>query len=117
VSEPKKSEESNVTSENILRIADELVHQVDETKKLVLIMLIAIVIAIPVSWHVSPLLLGSPYNFRLAGIVTIFIALVFVAIGIRQWIVFSKWTTRYKSYKALQAKVDAKLDFEREGAT
>jgi hypothetical protein len=116
VTEPKekKSTESDVTSENILRIADELVHQVDRTKKLVIIMIIAIVVAIPVSWHVSPYLLGSPYNFRLAGIVTIIIALAFIVVGVRQWMVFSKWTERYKAYKELQAKIDAKLDFDNE---
>jgi di/tricarboxylate transporter len=116
VTESKKSTESDVTSENILRIADELVRQVDRTKRMVMIMLVAIVVAIPVSWHVSPYLLGTPYNFMLAGVVTVFIALAFIIVGVRQWLVFSKWTERYKAYKELQAKIDAKLDFEEEGA-
>jgi energy-coupling factor transporter transmembrane protein EcfT len=110
----KQNNSEDVTSENILRIADELVHQVDKTKKLVLIMVVAIIVAIPLSWHVTPLLLGSPYNFRVAGIVTIFIAIAFIALGVRQWMTFSKWTERYKAYKELQAKIDAKLDFESE---
>jgi hypothetical protein len=112
VTEQKKSAESDVTSENILRIADELVREVDRTKKLAVIMIVAIIVAIPVSWHVTPYLLGTPYNFRVAGIVTIFIALAFIAVGVRQWMVFSRWTERYKAYKELQAKIDAKLDFE-----
>jgi len=115
LTESKKSTESEVTSESILRIADELVRQVDRTKKLVIIMLIAVVVAIPISWHVTPFLLGTPYNFRVAGIATIFIALVFIAVGVRQWMVFSRWTERYKAYKELQAEIDAKLDFEDEG--
>jgi Na+-driven multidrug efflux pump len=115
LTESKKSTESEVTSESILRIADELVRQVDRTKKLVIIMLIAVVVAIPISWHVTPYLLGTPYNFRVAGIATIFIALVFIAVGVRQWMVFSRWTERYKAYKELQARIDAKLDFEDEG--
>ena len=90
----ERSKEGEVTSENILRIADELVHQVDWTKKLVIIMIVAVVVAIPVSWHVTPYLLGTPYNFRVAGIVTILIALAFIVIGVRQWMVFSKWTER-----------------------
>jgi energy-coupling factor transporter transmembrane protein EcfT len=110
----KQNNREDITSENILRIADELVHQVDKTKKLVLIMVIAVIVAIPLSWHVTPLFLGSPYNFRVAGIVTIFIAIAFIAIGVRQWMTFSKWTERYKAYKELQAKIDAKLDFENE---
>jgi membrane protein YdbS with pleckstrin-like domain len=112
VTEARKSKESEVTSENILRIADELVREVDRTKRLAIIMIIAVVVAIPISWHVTPYLLGSPYNFRVAGIVTIFIALAFIAVGVRQWMAFSKWTERYKAYKELQAKIDAKLDFE-----
>jgi hypothetical protein len=112
VTESKMSRESEVTSENILRIADELVREVDRTKKLAVIMIVAIIVAIPVSWHVTPYLLGSPYNFRVAGIITIFIALAFIVIGVRQWMAFSKWTERYKAYKELQAKIDAQLDFE-----
>ena len=106
-----KNTESDVTSESILRIADELVRQVDITKKLVIIMIVAVIVGIPVSWHVTPYLLGTPYNFMLAGIVTIIIAAAFVAIGVRQSLVLSKWTERYKAYKELQAKIDAKLDF------
>jgi hypothetical protein len=112
----KKNTESDVTSESILRIADELVRQVDQTKKLVLIMIIAIVVGIPVSWHVAPLLVGTTRTFEVAGVVTIAIAVAFIVIGIRQWTVFSKWTERYKAYKILQAKIDAKLDFENEDA-
>jgi hypothetical protein len=107
-----KSKESEVTSESVLRIADELVSEVDRTKKLAIVMIFAVVVAIPVSWHVTPYLLGSPYNFRLAGVVAILIAIVFIAVGVRQWMTFSKWTERYKAYKELQAKIDAKLDFE-----
>ncbi len=110
---PKKNGNEDILADNILRIADELVSQVDKTKKVVIIMLVAVIVGIPVSWHVTPLLLpGSPYNFRVAGIVTILIALVFVAVAINQWMAFSKWTERYKAYKELQAKIDAKLDFE-----
>lgn len=114
MTERKTSKEGELTSENILRIADELVYQVDHTKRLVIVMIVAVIVAIPVSWHVTPFLLGSPYNFRVAGIVTIFIALAFVAVGVRQWMVFTKWTERYKAYKELQAKIDAKLDFDDE---
>jgi len=113
----KKSGEEDVLADNILRIADELVSQVDKTKKIVIIMLVAVIVGIPVSWHVTPLLLGTPYNFRAAGIVTILIALMFVAVAINQWMAFSKWTERYKAYKDLQKKIDEKLDFEGSAAT
>jgi hypothetical protein len=112
LADSSKKEEDNILSDNILRIADELVSQVDKTKKIVIIMVVAVIVGIPFSWHVTPLLLGSPYNFRVAGVVTIVIALVFVAVAINQWMAFSKWTERYKAYKDLQRKIDEKLDFE-----
>ncbi|HVB95503.1 MAG TPA: hypothetical protein VND41_02740 [Nitrososphaerales archaeon] len=112
----KKAEEGDILGDNILRIADELVSQVDKAKKYVLTMIVAVIVAIPLSWHVTPLLLGTPYNFRVAGIVTILVAVAFIAVGVRQWMTLSKWTERYKAYKELQAKIDAKLDFDRADA-
>jgi hypothetical protein len=117
MADSSRREKEDAPPANIFRIADELVDQVDKTKKYVVIMIIAVIVAIPVSWHVSPVLLGTPYNFMLAGVVTIVIAISFLVVGIRQWTVLSKWTKRYKSYKKLQEEVDAKLDFEGAGPT
>lgn len=110
----KEKDGNNVPAENLLRITDELVRQVDRTKRLVVIMIVAVVVAIPVAWHVAPLVSGSQGSFRAIGYVTIVVALVFLAVGIRQWMVLSKWTKRYRKYKLLQEKVDKRLDFESE---
>jgi H+/gluconate symporter-like permease len=107
-----KKDNRNGTSESILQIADNLVTQIDKTRKLLVIMIIAIIVAIPISWHVSPILLGSPYNFRLAGIVTVVLGIAFLAVGARQWLILSDWTGKYKAYKELQKEIDARLDFE-----
>jgi hypothetical protein len=104
--------EGDLMNENILRITDELVRTVDRTKKLVIVMIVAIVVGVPLSWHVTPLLLGTPYNFRVAGIVTIVVAAAFILVGAYQWASLSRWTERYKIYKELQQKIDAELDFE-----
>ncbi len=98
------------SEKNIFRIADELVRQVDRTKKIVLIMIIAVIVAVPVSWHLAPLVKGAP--FQLIGYVAIATAIAFFGIGTRQWLVLSRWTKRYKAYKTLQKKIDEKLDFE-----
>jgi hypothetical protein len=50
------------------------------------------------------------------GYITIAIAALFLAIGVRQWLLLSKWTSKYKRYKELQKKIDEKLDFESEPA-
>jgi hypothetical protein len=39
--------------------------------------------------------------------------LVWLGVGIRQWIVFSRWKRKYQVYKALQKKVEESLDFEK----
>ncbi len=110
----EKPGQEEIPAGNILRITDELVSQVDKTKRLVVLMIVAVVIAIPVTWHASALVSSSSDSFRLVGYVTVLIALVFLAIGVRQWMVLSKWTRRYKQFKELQSKVDEKLDFEAE---
>jgi len=113
LTEPNKiEEEAPAPTENIFRIVDRLVYQVDRTKKLVVIMLVAVIAAIPISWHVTPFLLGTPYNFRAAGIITILIAIVFFAVGVRQWLALSEWTRKYGTFKELQKRVDDQLDFE-----
>ena len=39
--------------------------------------------------------------------------LVWLGVGIRQWIVFSKWKQKYRMYKEVQKKVETSLDFEK----
>ena len=79
---------------------------------MVIIVIAAIVIGIPVAWHVAPLL-GQSDNFRIVGYFTIGLSAIFIALGVRQWTLLSKWTRRYRAYKELQKKVDEKLDFEK----
>ena len=113
MTEPEKRENAGATAENIFSIVDRLVHQIDRTKKFILTMIIAIIVAIPLSWHVSPFLLGTPggYSFRLAGIVAVIIAAIFLLIGARQWMLLSDWTRKYKAYKEQQKQIDDKLEF------
>jgi hypothetical protein len=40
--------------------------------------------------------------------------LVWLGVGIRQWMVFSRWKRKYQEFKALQKKVEESLDFEKE---
>ncbi len=114
MTEPEKRENAGTTAENIFSIVDRLVHQIDRTKKFILFTIIAIIAAVPLSWHVSPFLLGMPggYSFRLAGIVAVVIAAIFLLIGARQWMLLSDWTRKYKAYKEQQKQIDDKLDFE-----
>ena len=122
--------------ENIFRITDEIVHQLNKTKKMVILMIVSIVIVLPATHIISFALIGDteldggnerrppwfdgsdgggpPNNpaFRIVQVVVIGTILFWLGIGIRQWFVFSKWTKKYKQYKDLQKKIDEKLDYD-----
>ena len=51
----------------------------------------------------NPLL--RPHQLIIFGI-----SIVWLAIGIRQWIVLSNWDKRYKQFKEQQEKIDKQLD-------
>jgi protein-S-isoprenylcysteine O-methyltransferase Ste14 len=112
LSASKEGGVDEVPPENILRITDELVKQINRAKKLVVVVIAVLVVGIPLAWHAAPLFSSAPGSFRAVGYFTILVALLFLAIGVRQWMVLSKWTARYKAYKDSQAKIDSKLDFE-----
>jgi cell division protein FtsL len=121
-------------TQNIFQIMDQIVHQLNKTKKMFLIMIVSIVVVVPATfivtfalaggssfWNDGPPWDGPPRNgggpsdgsaFGIArGIVIVFV-LAWIVIGIRQWFVLSKWTQRYEIYKELQKKIDEKLDYD-----
>jgi Flp pilus assembly protein TadB len=101
---PGADEDSTVT-DTILSVADELARQVDRTKKLVLVLIVAIIVSVPI--------------IRVTGEthVDLGIGMAFLAVGVWQWVVLSRWTRRYRRYKALQRRIDRKLDLGDETPT
>jgi hypothetical protein len=117
--------------ENIFRIMDEIVHHLNRTKKMIILMIISIIIVLPATHIITFALLGdtifdggerprfdrsggppdSP-AFRIVQAVVIGTILFWLGLGIRQWFVLSKWTKKYKQYKQLQKKIDEKLDYD-----
>ncbi len=122
--------------ENIFRITDEIVHQLNKTKKMIILMIVSIVIVLPVTHIITFAVIGGetvfdddgqggpPFDdrsgggsggppdspaFRIVQAVVIGTILFWIGVGIRQWFVLSKWTKKYKQYKQLQKKVDEKL--------
>jgi hypothetical protein len=119
--------------ENIFRITDEIVDQLNKTKKMVILMIVSIVIVLPVTHIITFAVIGEtvfdddggeggpPFGnrsdggppdspaFRIVQAVVIGTILFWIGVGIRQWFVLSKWTKKYKQYKQLQKKVDEKL--------
>jgi ABC-type phosphate/phosphonate transport system permease subunit len=100
---------------NIFEIVDGIVETVNRTKKIVVVMLVAIVISIPLSFHIANVLVSPPYSYGPARIFIPFLLIVsFAIVGIRQWVLLSKWTKKYKQYKEVQKRIDEKFDFEGE---
>ncbi len=117
--------------ENIFQIMDGIIAQLNKTKKMFIIMILTIMIIPPMAFAVTFTLLEPPFHFShmgshdsfgppppppphvaVARIVPILISFVWLGIGIRQWVVLSKWSKKYERYKELQRRADEKLDFD-----
>jgi hypothetical protein len=98
--------------ENLLEILDNVIRQVDFTKKMVIIMIVSFITVVPVSAVVINAVSGDPGVAIPVIAVTVFV--IWLGVGIRQWIVLSRWSGKYRRYKELQKKLDERLDFEKD---
>ncbi|MEP0825128.1 MAG: hypothetical protein HRF40_06555 [Nitrososphaera sp.] len=119
--------------ENVFRAMDEIVYQLNKTKRLFILMIVSFVVIVPLTHFITFLVLGEtisdgrfdergpPFerggppdnpSFRVVQAVVLITVLVWIGIGIRQWFLLSKWTKRYNQYKELQKKIDEKLDYD-----
>jgi hypothetical protein len=120
-------------SENIFKIMDEIVRQLNRTKKMFLLMIVSIIIVVPLTHIVANILVGDTFQYGgdgngppfadgrgppgggpIAGVIVAGVVIAWIVLGIRQWMVLNKWTAKYEAYKELQRKIDEKLDFEKE---
>jgi hypothetical protein len=130
----EKSDDNNNkdSRENLFQIMDGIIHQLNTTKKMFIIMIVTIMIIPPLSFVITFALFGPPFPlentrmlherfgppplighyFGIARFVPFLIALIWLGIGIRQWFVLSKWSKKYERYKELQRKIDEKLDYD-----
>jgi cell division protein FtsL len=129
-----QSKGNNKPTQSVFQIMDEIVRQLNRTKRMFLIMILSVVVVVPGTFIVTFTLLGAnsfwsgvpsdgPNDgggmgppgesaFGVARAIVIVFLLAWIAIGIRQWFVLSKWTQRYEVYKELQKKINEKLDYE-----
>ena len=122
----KDSNNNNRSGENIFRIMDGIIVQLNITKKLFIIMILSIMIIPPIAFVLTFQLLGPPFHIGdgragpsdrfgpppqilLVRIVPFVISIVWLAVGIWQWFVLSKWTKKYERYKQSQKRIDEKL--------
>jgi uncharacterized membrane protein len=99
--------------ENLLEILDNVIRQLDFTKKMIIIMVLSFIIIIPAAAVIIGALSISDTELGVAiPIIAVTVFLVWLGVGIRQWIVFSRWSKKYRHYKEQQKKVDERLDFD-----
>jgi hypothetical protein len=101
------------TWEDMLEILDNVIHQLDFTKKMAIIMVISFIIIVPIIAVLGVMSQTTAGVGRFIPIIGGAVFLVWLGIGIRQWIVFSRWKRKYQEFKALQKKVEESLDFEK----
>jgi hypothetical protein len=124
------SKKEDRSTENIFQIMDEIIYQINKTKKMLIIMIVTTMIIVPVAFAVTFALFGphergppfqrgegpgndfGPGGFNPVVLIPIAVFLVWMGLGIRQWLIFSKWTRKYELYKELQKKIDEKLDYD-----
>jgi energy-coupling factor transporter transmembrane protein EcfT len=99
--------------ENLLEILDNVIHQLDFTKKLIIIMVASFFTVVPITAIVINVIANRSDLQFVIPIVTVSVFLVWLGVGIRQWIVFSIWKRKYQEYKILQKRVEESLDFEK----
>jgi hypothetical protein len=99
--------------ENLLEILDNVIHQLDFTEKLIIVMVASFFTIVPITAIVINGIANRSDLQFVIPIVTVSVFLVWLGVGIRQWIVFSRWKRKYQEYKALQKRVEESLDFEK----
>src|SRR5918996_2287880 len=101
------------TRENLLEILDNVIHQLDFTRKMVIIMVLSFIIIVPIIAYIGLMSQTTAGVGKFIPIIGGAVFLIWLGVGIRQWIVFSKWTQKYRMYKEVQKKVEESLDFEK----
>ena len=130
-------------SENIFEIMDGIIDQLNNTKRLFIAMILTVMIIPPLvfivafelitstsdnpSPPVAPInhhkgdhrgdgLFGDKPLFTITRNIPLIIGIIWLGVGIRQWIILSKWSKRYQRYKELQKKIDEEIDDEDDSA-
>jgi uncharacterized membrane protein len=107
------SSKKGTAHENLPEMLDNVIRQLDFTRKIIIIMVLSFVIIVPIIAYIGLL---SQSTAGVGVYITIIGGAVFLAwlgVGIRQWIVFSKWLRKFRLYKKRQKELEDLLDFEK----
>jgi len=107
------SSKKGTAHENLPEMIDNVIRHLDFTRKIIMIMVLSFIIIVPIIAYIGLL---SQRTVGVGVYIPIIGGAVFLAwlgVGIRQWIVFSKWLRKFRLYKERQKEIEDLLDFEK----
>jgi ABC-type transport system involved in Fe-S cluster assembly fused permease/ATPase subunit len=113
ISDMSERNKKGVMHENLLEILDNVIHQLDFTKKMIIIMVTSFFTIVPITAIIINVIANRTDLQFVIPLVTFLVFFVWLGVGIRQWIVFSRWKRKYEEYKTLQKRLEESLDFEK----
>jgi hypothetical protein len=99
--------------ENLPEMIDNVIRQLDFNRKIIIIMVLSFVIIVPIIAYIGLLSQSTVGVGVFIPIIGGAVFLAWLGVGIRQWIVFSKWLRKFRLYKERQKELEDLLDFEK----
>ncbi len=107
------SNKKGTEPENLPGMIDNVIRQLNFTRKIIIIMILSFVIIVPIIAYLGFLSQTTAGVGRYIVIIGGAVFLAWLGVGIRQWIVFSKWLRKFRLYKERQKELEDLLDFEK----
>ncbi len=99
--------------ENLPEMLDNVIRQLNFTRKIIIIMVLSFIIIVPIIAYIGLLSQSTAGVGVYIPIIGGAVFLAWLGVGIRQWIVFSKWLRNLRLYKERQKELEDLLDFEK----
>lgn len=107
------SSRKGTAHENLPEMIDNVIRQLDFTRKIIIIMVLSFIIIVPIIAYIGLLSQSTAGVGVYIPIIGGAVFLAWLGVGIRQWIVFSKWLRKFRLYKKRQKELEDLLDFEK----
>jgi hypothetical protein len=107
------SSRKGTAHENLPEMIDNVIRQLDFTRKIIIIMILSFIIIVPIIAYIGLLSQSTAGVGIYIPIIGGAVFLAWLGVGIRQWIVFSKWLRKFRLYKERQKELEDLLDFEK----
>ena len=107
------SSKKGTPHENLPEMLDNVIRQLEFNRKMIIIMVLSFVIIVPIIAYLGFMSQTTAGVGRFIPIIGGAVFLAWLGVGIRQWIVFSKWLRKFRLYKERQKELEDLLDFEK----